>query len=259
MNADAVPRDVAALAQTREMGAHVATYRPRPLRRGAVLLFGLGGGLCLLGALLSVLAEIWPLGLAFAAVGGLFLYVLARMPGVSGRQVAKRIDVFEQGFIQSDRGGPRADFRWDSIGSVCQRITRNYTNGMDTGITYLYTIKRQDGVCAKLTEFYEGIDALGETIAREVGRVQLPRAMEAIRHGQTVLFGDLALSAGGIACPRRGTVPWADVERVQVNRGYVSLRRAGKWLAWSSKPASQIPNLTVFLTLAELLARRPRS
>jgi hypothetical protein len=259
MTTDAVPDDVAVLARTRELGAHVATYRPRPLRRGVALLLGLAGGVCLLGALVAVLAEVWPAGLACAVLGVLFLYLLARVPGFSGRHAAKRVDVFEHGFVQSDRGGPRAEFRWDSIGSLCQRITRNYTNGIYTGTTYLYTITRHDGVTVKLTEFYEGIAALGETIAREVGQVQLPRAMEAIQHGQTVIFGDLALNAGGIACTGRGSVPWTDIERVQVNRGYVSLRRAGKWLSWSSRPASQIPNLSVFLTLAELLQRRPRS
>ncbi|MEN3304183.1 MAG: hypothetical protein V7603_385 [Micromonosporaceae bacterium] len=257
MTTDAVPRNVADFARAREFGAHLATYRPRTLRRGVAMLLGLAGGLCLLGALVAVLAEVWPAGLACAALGALFLYLLARTPGFSGRQAAKRVDVFENGFIQSDGSGPRADFRWDSIGSVCQRITRNYTNGLYTGTTYLYKITRHDGVTTKLTEFYDGIAALGETIAREVGQVQLPRAMEAIQHGQTVIFGDLALNAGGIACTGRGSVPWTDIERVQVNRGYVSLRRAGKWLAWSSKPASQIPNLFVFLTLADLLQHTP--
>jgi hypothetical protein len=259
MTTDAVPRDVADLARARDLGPHLATYRPRALRRGMALLFGLAGCLCLLGALVAVLAEAWPAGLGCAVLGVLFLYLLARTPGFSGRQAAKRVDVFEDGFIQSDRTGPRADFRWDAIGTVCQRITKNYTNGIYTGTTYLYTIRRHDGVCVKLTEFYDGIASLGETIAGEVGRVQLPRAMAAIQHGETVIFGDLALNAGGIACTGRGSVPWTDVERVQVNRGYVSLRRAGKWLAWSSRPASQIPNLVVFLTLADLLQHRPRS
>jgi hypothetical protein len=258
-NTGGVPPEVTALARDRQLGEHLAAYRPKLLRRGVVILFGLAGGVCLVAALVFVLAEIWPAGLAFAALGGLFLYLLARTPGLSGRHAAKRVDVFEHGFIQSDHGGPRADFRWDSIRSVCQRITRNYTNGIYTGTTYLYLVTREDGATVKLTQIYDGIAALGETIAREVTRVQLPRAMAAIEQGQTVTFGDLALNAGGLGCSRHGVVPWTEIERVQVNRGYVSLRRAGKWLSWSSKPASQIPNLFVFLTLVDLLQRRRSS
>ncbi len=254
---DRVPADIAELAQARQLGTHVATYRPPPLRRRTAV-YACTGVLCLLAAPVFVLAELWPVGLVFAAIGALFLYLLARTPGFSGRHAKARVDVFEHGFIQSDHSGPRADFRWDTIASVCQRITRNYRSGIYTGTTHLYTITRDDGVSVKLTQVYAGIAELGQTIAREVSRVQLPRAMAAIEQGKTVRFGDLTLDAGGIACTGLGLVSWNEIEQVEVNRGYVCMRRAGKWLSWSSKPASQIPNLFVFLSLTELLQRRPR-
>jgi hypothetical protein len=253
-----VPEAVSALAEARGLGGYAASYRPKTLRRRAAVPLGVCGALCLIGALSSVVGGVWPAGLAFAALGALFLYLLARTPGFSGRQVTKRVDVFDNGFIQADGGKPRTVFRWDEIKSVCQRITRNYTNGIYTGTVYLYTVTRNDGVCLKLTQFYDGIAALGETIAREVSRVQVPRALDAIEHGHTLTFGDLAVNAGGIVCTGHGSVPWTEVERVQVNRGYVALRRAGKWLAWSSKPASQIPNLFVLMTIADLLQQNRR-
>lgn len=251
--AERVPVPVDALARARHLGAHRETYRPRTLHRVTAVLCGLGGTLCLLAALALVRVGLWPVGLACAALGVCLLYRLARTPGFAGRQAGKRVDVYANGFIQSDASGPRVALRWDSIDSVCQRITRNYPNGISTGTTYIYTITSHDGTTVRLTQFYVGIAALGETIVREVTRVQLPRAMAAIQRGETVTFGELALNARGITCTGRSQVPWAQVDRVQVNRGYVSLRQAGRWQSWSRGQASQIPNLFVFLTLADLL------
>lgn len=253
-----IPPDVAQLAHTRGLGRLTGSYGAKRVRLIPFIgLALLAGGPLVLAAYFAVRGN-WGGALIVVALGGLFLFLLLRTPNISRRQAAKRIYVFEQGFIQVDRTGPRAYFRWDAVGSVLQRITRNYTNGVYTGTTYLYTITRSDGVTVRLTHFYEGIAALGETIAREVTRVQLPRAIAAIQQGQTLGFGDLAINAAGIACAGRGSVPWREIEQVQVNRGYVSLRRAGKWLAWSGKPAAQIPNLFVFLTLAEQLRATAR-
>lgn len=255
-----VPPDVAARAEARRLGAHLAAYRPHLLRRPVAWALALAGSACLVGALAWVHAGVWPAGLASTAFGVLFLSVLARTPGFSGRFAARRVDVFEHGFIESDHGGPRVDFRWESISSVCQQVISNYTSGIHTGTNYLYTVRRDDGVTVKLTQVYEGIAALGETIAQHVAQVQLPRAIAAIEHGETVTFGDLSLNSGGLGCPGRGNVPWSEVEHIRVDRGYVCMRRAGKWRSWSNKPASQIPNLFVFLTLADLLrARAPGS
>ncbi|HKT03241.1 MAG TPA: DUF6585 family protein [Rugosimonospora sp.] len=253
-----VPDEVQALARARQLGEHTATYRPQALRRRVALAYALGGVVLLLSAPLFALIRLWPVGLACAALGVLCLYQLARKPATASRYAAKRVDVFRHGFIESDHTGPRADFRWDAVTSVYQRICPTYTTGIWAGTTYLYTVTRGDGVQVKLTQFYQGIAALGETIAREVTRVQVPRAMAAIARGETVRFGDVAVDATGVACPRRGRTPWGEIERVQVNRGCVALRRAGRWRTWSGKPASQVPNLFVFLTVADLLLHDAR-
>jgi hypothetical protein len=88
-----------------------------------------------------------------------------------------------------------------------------------------------------------------------VTRVHLPLAATALEQGHTVPFGDLAISSAGIVSSRHGLLPWAELEEVQLQQGYVRLRKAGKWLSWSNKPASEIPNLFVFLTLADQLQR----
>jgi len=84
---------------------------------------------------------------------------------------------------------------------------------------------------------------------------QLPNAVALVQQGQTVGFGDLGINAEGLVSTRHGVLPWRELQEVQVVQGYVKLRRAGKWLPWSNQPAAKIPNLFVFLTLADQLQR----
>lgn len=250
-----LPPDVATLAYQRQLGPHVATYLPKYLaswRLFGLLLFAaapLG-----LAVLLAIVGQ--PLGAVLCGLLGLmFVGFLVYSPNFSRKLAARKVHVFTQGFIQANAAGPVGDYRWDAIASVQQKIINRYVNGVHTGTTYLYTVTRGDGAVAKLTQFYEGIAELGQTISREVTRVQLPGAIDAIQHGQTVPFGDLAISAAGIVSARHGLLPWQELDQVRVVQGYVKLRKAGKWLPWSHKPAAEIPNLFVFLTLADQLQR----
>jgi hypothetical protein len=254
-SASTLPAPVAQLAYGRQLGGHVATYpakRP-PLITVAGLTAFAGG--CLVLAGFGVVTGVWALAILGFIFAVPFVVLLFRDPIFSRKLAAKQVYVFEHGFIHTAASGPVGDYRWDSIASVQQKIVERYTNGIHTGTTYLYTVTRQDGAVVKLTQFYDRIAELGQTIAREVTRVHLPRAAAAIEHGQTVPFGDLAISGAGIVSSRHGLLPWGELEEVQLQQGYVKLRKAGRWLSWSNKPASEIPNLFVFLTLADQLQR----
>jgi hypothetical protein len=250
-----LPPDVATLAYHRQLGPHVATYLPKylPSWRLFLLLLFAGGPIGL--AVILVVAGQPVIAVLCGLFGVLFLGILLYSPNFSRKLAGRKVYVFAQGFIQAGAAGPVGDYRWDAIASVQQKITERYVNGIHTGTTYLYTVTRGDGAVVKLTQFYEGIAELGQTISREVTRVQLPRAIEAIQHGQTVPFGDLAIGVAGIVSARHGLLPWNELDQVRVVQGYVKLRKAGKWLPWSHKPAAEIPNLFVFLTLADQLQR----
>ncbi len=248
-----IPPDVAETAYAQRLGPYLASYEPKRLgvvRIVALLLFGLP---FLVMAVVAPFLGAWPATPVLAAVGGTFLWLLFRSPNLNPTLAARRLYVFEHGFVQIVRATP-VPYRWDAITSVLQSITRRYYNGVYVGTTYLYTVTRADGRVAKLTQFYDQIGTFGETLAREVTAILLPRAIEALHAGQTVYFGELAVNLGGVAAAGKGSVPWSEIQAVQVNKGYVSLRKHGKWLAWSGKPAARIPNLFVFLTLAQRLA-----
>lgn len=248
------PPAVAALANTRGMGRQTAAY---PIHRVRLQLLIPCLFLTALWLVLGI--AIWS-GQHNAGAAG-FMAALAAASLCAGvlpqnlgpRRGSRCVYVFEHGFIQADRTGPLVEMRWDAVHSVLQRITRTYTNGIYTGTQYLYTVIRVDGMRLKLTGWYKGIAELGQTIAREVTRVQLPLAFAAVQRGETITFGDLTVNGAGIAAAGKGAVPWYEIQAVQISRGYVSVRRAGRWLAWSGQPASKIPNLFVFLTLADQL------
>jgi len=248
-----IPPEVAAVATNSRLGVYRGTYEPKRLgvvRIVGLLLFGLP---FLVAAVVVPFVGAWQVAPFLAAVGAVFLWILFRAPNLNPGMAARKLYVFEQGFVQIVRSAP-VEFRWDAITSVLQSITRRYYNGVYVGTTYLYTVTRADGRVTKLTQFYDQIGTFGQTLAQEVTAIQLPRAIEALQAGQTVYFGELAVNLGGIAAAGKGSVPWSEIQAVQINKGYVSLRKHGKWLAWSGKPASTIPNLFVFLTLAERLA-----
>ncbi len=250
-----LPPDVVALARSKGLGALVATYPAKRLSAGRWVGFGV-----LLALLWGIAAvpfltglEAWPLTAIFGTAGLLLVALLARTPNFSRAQARRRVYAFEEGLVHVDRSGVLSDFRWDAIMSVKQKIVRRTTYGVETARHYLYTVTRNDGTVLRLTEFFDGIAQLGQGISEQVARVHLPHAYAAIQRGETVPFGDLAVNAAGLVSVRHGLLPWSQLEGVNLFNGYLRLRKAGKWLPWSGKPASEIPNLYVFLTLAEQL------
>ncbi|OLB82543.1 MAG: hypothetical protein AUI14_00415 [Actinobacteria bacterium 13_2_20CM_2_71_6] len=250
-----LPPDVAGLAYQRQLGPHFASYLPK--RASVLRLAGLGVFIVSPFALavLAAVHGVW-LGTLIGVGFGLFFgSFLLRAPNFNRKLAARRVYVFEHGFIHADGSGALADYRWDAIAWLTQRITNRYVNGIHVGTFYVYTVARKDGPVLKLTEFYDGIAQLGRTISEQVTRDKLPGAVALLQQGQTVGFGDLGISTAGIVSTKHGLLPWTELDEVKVVQGYVKLRRAGKWLPWSNKPAAAIPNLYVFLTLADQLQR----
>ncbi|GLW68578.1 hypothetical protein Kpho02_08770 [Kitasatospora phosalacinea] len=231
--------DVAALAAAEGLGGLRASFAPK--RRSAWSILGL--------------AVFGLFGLfVFVLPGLFFLWQLWQTPNVNRRQAARRIHCFEHGLVLDEPGGPLA-FRWDAL-SVLQRITRRYVNGIYVGTSYEYRLFRPDGVKARLTGFYADPEVWGAAVQHEITRAQLPGVLGLLGGGGTVHFGDMVVNAAGVATANRNGVPWGEVEQVEVRRGTVAVRRAGKWLPWSNTPVHKIPNFFLFLCVVEELRAR---
>ncbi|MBT2467548.1 hypothetical protein J7E97_06610 [Streptomyces sp. ISL-66] len=232
-----IPDDVASLATAQGLGLHRETFLPNRLgawRMAGLFLFAILGLAC------------------FVLPGLMFVWFLARSPNLSRKQAAKRIHLFEEGLIVADGTGPLSAFRWDSM-TVLQQITERYANGIHVGTTYLYTLLGQDGSAVKLTNFYADPERWGAAIQHGITRAQLPGVIIALEQGATLTFGDISMTMGGIATPRRGGAHWDEIEKIEVKDGTVFVAKAGKLLAWSNTPVAKIPNFFLFVSVVDRL------
>jgi hypothetical protein len=191
-----------------------------------------------------------------------------------------RVFEFAQGMVQERAGSPPLAFRWDQITTVRQESIASYNRaGSYQWTSFTYTLTRHDGVSVEIKGSFQDpartpwrkqralqrdqrritertYAELGQAVARRVAEAQLPAAQAAIARGEEVTFGDIAISARGIRTARRDTVPWAEITEVTVQKGIVSIRRAGKLLSLSTQGVSKIPNFLLFMTLADMLSKR---
>jgi hypothetical protein len=232
-----VPPNVAQVAAANSLGALRKIYVPKRHHRFGIVLTLLVGVATLI-----------------AVVGFWILWVAFRTPNLSRSQAARRLYLYEQGFVLADRPDDPQAFRWDGIDTVFQKIVIRRTYGVETNRIYLYTITRRDGRVAKLTQFWSDIAELGPGINESVSAALAPRMLAAVERGQSVQFGDMTVNAVGIA-GRRRSVTWSEVTNVRIRNGYVSVDVAGKFFALSTVAAAKLPNLPLFLALAGHLRR----
>jgi hypothetical protein len=227
-----LPDNVAQAAASAGLGALVKVYTPKR-RNWALLIFNI---------IVGLVCAIFLLGLWL-------LWMVYRTPNLSRSLAARRLYLFEQGFIVLDKPDNPQAFRFDAIDTVFQQIVSRRTYGIEVARTYVYTVTARDGRVTKVTQFWSDIAELGSHINTSVSNALLPGTITAIERGQSVQFGDMTLNATGIA-GRRKSVTWKEVSDVRIANGYVSVKVAGKFWSLSTVAAAKLPNLPLFLALA---------
>ncbi|HEY4384947.1 MAG TPA: DUF6585 family protein [Ktedonobacteraceae bacterium] len=190
------------------------------------------------------------LALIFFILAAFLIYAFVK---ASGRQ----IHLFQQGLVIEQRDQIQV-FPWNQAAEVWQSIVRRYRYGIYVGTSYKYTLRRVDGYQIKLNNMTKGIEELGAAVSKGVTQELVPRAMYSIRSGQTLTFAQFSINQQGIGNGHE-FIPWLQVEAVNVNRGRLSVKRAGKFLNWSSAMVAGIPNFFVFLAVAEEMIRQTHS
>jgi hypothetical protein len=181
--------------------------------------------------------------LALLVGGGLFfIYQRERRVGV---------EVFDEGFVYTDRRRRRHVARWDDVTEVYEMLVYQ-DPGRASGVSSAkYTLHLADGRKVKLGVSIQDVLSLGRTIKAEVGRRMLPRAMEAYRARQTVSFGPkLSLSREGVTC-RGEKLPWSQVSGIKLRKG-VQISQVGRRRPWKSVATFDLAN---GFALRGLLAR----
>jgi hypothetical protein len=244
--------DQAIQEATAVLGAQHGRYTSATRRNRFLALFGV---LLLIGAALSGYSFFTTdpkatdregmivVAVVFAAIG-------VPLVGMSLAQRGKIIEVYEHGLARI-RDSRVNVTRWDDIATVWQQITRNYTNGVYTGTTYVYTIQTRNGEKFKITNVYQNVESLGQIIQSEVTKRLLPPMVRAYQSGQTVSFGKLGLNPQGLIYKDK-QLPWNEIEDLKIERGYISVKKAGgRWFNWAGVAAAKVPNLFVFLTMVD--------
>lgn len=163
--------------------------------------------------------------------------------------------VYENGFVFKKGNQAAQPFRWDQIEAAWHSVTRHYRNGIYTGTTHRYRVRRSDGYEVVLNDRFHKVEELGDLVHNTVTRTKIPQVFAAYNAGQTITFGPLSVSAQGIG-NGKSVLPWAEVKDISIQSGYIAVSKAGKWLRWSSQPVSAVPNPFLFIALVRRVLGR---
>ncbi len=164
----------------------------------------------------------------------------------------KAVAIFSNGLAYNDYKGLQT-WRWEEIDQFFFSITRQYTNGIYTGTTYIYTIKKVDGAKLSFDNKYgkNEIPKLGTMLEQATLPIHYRRAADFYNTGQIVPFGPVSISKEGITINKK-TYAWQDVDKVSLNNGMLSVaKKGGGWFSGASVMVSGVPNLTALLSIVD--------
>lgn len=251
---DGLPVQVQQVAAAQQLGAFLKVYGTKLVRTSiGALVFLVGAALFFAGGIFPTDETVATRGilLVFAV---LFLSTAIYMIFTVIQAANQQVYLFQQGIV-IDKGNQVQAFPWNQVAEVWQSITRHYRNGVYTGTTYIYTLRRTDGYQVKLSNLTKGIAELGPAVAQGITRELVPRALYSIRTGQTLTYAPFSVNEQGIGNGRE-FLPWSQVQAVEVKQGRVTIKKAapsrGIWMAMVAK----IPNFLVFTVVVEEMRRQ---
>ncbi len=259
--------DTYQLAGAYQLGAPREEYRFKIVRTlvGGLFLLALGVGSI---AFIFITEQLSLATMDFSAIdtgGDFWLFVIVGLVLLACGVVSlislllnfdMRVIIYEQGLMRTKKGQTDV-VRWEHVDAFWQAVTKRYMNGIYTGTTHIYTLRRSDGVVFKFNDTINKVEALGNTLQREVTRVLLPRFIYAYNAGSTVTFGPLSINQQGISNSKE-MIPWSQVKDLQVRKGIVSVKKEGKWFNWSTVGVARIPNFYVFMALVDYASKGRR-
>jgi hypothetical protein len=251
-----VPPAVRREAAEYRLGAYRGSYRlptEASLGAGSVLLFFAAAfatftGFAARAGHISVVT-------LFTPVTGLFLAVGLRHAAAIMREPVAWAHEFDRGIVRASRLGEVA-FPWHevSVYEAYARVTGERPRGH--GRRGAYRLRRADG-----REVWCLDDGLGMTFVDRVNAEALVTAARRLRLGEEVPFGGLTVTPAGMR-RRNRELPWAELSRVEVRRGWVRAyrhpREARRARAWARQRLAATPNVRVLMALADRMARMHR-
>jgi hypothetical protein len=248
-----ITADPSFLGANYQLGNHKATYKPATLRQIIV-----GSMTLLFGVVWTVL--VWrfvfhattPVALAFVAVGiiviGLALWNFWRVY----RDRVVRVFIYDDGLIYVGRGAVIQTMRWQDIEAVKHNIVVHSDSEGGRTVKHYYTLNCFDGTSLTLDRTFTNVRQLGKTIEVETAHYLYPLILSTYRTTGSATFGPLVVVPDGLY-HRSGLLHWGEIKSIKIDedRGHVTIKQAGKLLAWATVPLRAVPNIEVFRMLIE--------
>jgi len=249
-----LPPEAEQLAAMYQLGTPQVEYRTRA-RVGVIIAWGILGGILGCIFLLAGVGSASDVAtmITFFIIGLLILGVVLYCALLPLTYRSWRAYTCTEGFVIV-RGSRVDAFRWDQIGAMWYAVTRYSSYGVYRRTIHKYTIRRKDGVKVMLDDRFADVETLGNTISRELTRCLLPQVINAYNAGSTITFGPFSVSLQGVSNGRE-LLPWNQIKVLRLNRGFVMVRKEGKWLTWSAVRVADVPNIFVFMALVDYVLK----
>jgi hypothetical protein len=228
-----LPPEVASTGADQGFGDLVKVFRPRRANQALVI-----------GVLVLSIALIWCIFPIYE------LWLLLRTPNLSARVAARRVYVFQKGFIVANTPTALDVWRWADVSTVFQKVVNANTLGVRTGTYDRITATRNDGVTFTATNFWDDQDDLRRRINVQISAALLPPMRRALAQGQAIQFGEITIDQAGVTS-RGGTTGWADVEAFDIVGAYFRITVRGKSRVVAA--TSNVPNPSLLYALAKEL------
>jgi len=245
--------EVNILAVQHQLGLFKAEYKAKLaiLSTRSVVAFTLigllgGAGLIAYSALDRGAATLGALGFILLCAG-LWLAVNALL------YYGLRVYVFTEGLVWI-RGNKSDVIRWDHMKMIWQKVNKRYLGSFYIGTSHAYTVQRDDGKKFKFNDGLSNVEALGNTLIREITSRLLPKVIDTYNAGETVSFGKLSVTIHGIS-NGEDIILWNQVKNIQVNKGALAINKDGQWINWTTIKVSKIPNFPLFMALVDYIMK----
>ncbi|MCL4302188.1 MAG: hypothetical protein KJ077_41255 [Anaerolineae bacterium] len=167
------------------------------------------------------------------------------------REKSLAVRLYQAGLVYV-RGEKTQMVRWAEISQVqlatyynrkLQMTSHNYKLHTRRGSTLAFNFN--DQAMSDLAQ-------LSATLQREVTARLLPEAIAAVQAGQPLVFGRLTVGQAGLSLGRR-SLPWPEVASVQLEQGFVVIRRRSQKGEWGRTAVAGVPNIFVFTGLVDFI------
>lgn len=244
-----VSPEISREAQRRGLGSVRQAHRTYPkLPTGPVFIVCLAGVFGLLSIVLAIAArQPWPLVLL---LGPVVMAVIARRALLLNPVMW--FWICDNGFLYQQAPSPLTACAWVDVESVRRLDVLRVFNGIPAGTNRSTYIKTTEGKLINLSGEFPQYLALSEQVVRRVSEARLPVIAALIDAGESVAFGSFSLDHHGVGFDGRH-LGWPDVQWIGLDRDTIQVLRHGQHKPWVSERAWGLPNMPIFLTLANAL------